>query len=382
MLETKDLVIKKAEQKDWRDMYHNLWCHSESAKHMLWNVTTSEEAAQARMERTITFQATHEYQWNVYEKKSGQAIGFAGLEQLEEYVYGETGIAIGPAFTRRGYGKQILDALVEFARDELGAKRFVASCRSANEASKGLILSCGFSYSHSEEKVDARNGERYMLEYYFKESRDMSYKIISGQYELGTKEQQAGYKMLFGEENIQYKFDLYFHWYNIVHEVGHCVIDAQEISMSRVQEEMFVNEFAVAYWKHIGEENRIRELENMLKEIMANIPSPVPNDVSFAEYYESIWGEEVFNNVMLYGYFQLNSVMEAIKGNKDLKTVLESIGIDLKSDVVMSMYDGAICAESANRVLSNVVTNINKLDINPIQISIELVDNPMIQCAQ
>ncbi|MBQ7944776.1 MAG: hypothetical protein IJ326_12025 [Lachnospiraceae bacterium] len=210
----------------------------------------------------------------------------------------------------------------------------------------------------------------------------MSYKIISGQYELGSKEQQAGYKMLFGEENIQYKFDLYFHWYNIVHEVGHCLIDAQEISMSRVRDEMFVNEFAVAYWKHIGEENRIRELENMLKEIMANIPSPVPNDVSFAEYYESIWGEEVFNNVMLYGYFQLNSVLEAIRGNKDLKTVLESIGIDLKNDVVMSMYDGAIGAESANRVLSNVVTNINKLDINPIQVSIELVDNPMIQCAQ
>lgn len=169
MLETKDLIIKKAEQKDWRDMYYNLWRHNESAKHMLWNVTTSEEGAWSRMERTIAFQTAQEYQWNVYEKKSGQAIGFAGLEQLEEQIYGETGIAVGPAFTRKGYGKQILNTLVEFARDELGAKKFVASCRSGNEASKGLILSCGFSYSHSEEKVDARNGKGYTLEYYFKE---------------------------------------------------------------------------------------------------------------------------------------------------------------------------------------------------------------------
>lgn len=221
-----------------------------------------------------------------------------------------------------------------------------------------------------------------MLEYYFKESSNMSYKIISGQYELGTEEQQAGYKMLFGEDNIQYKFDLYFHWYNIVHEIGHCVVDAQEISMSRVQEEMFVNEFAVAYWKHIGEENRIKELENMLKEIMDNIPSPVPSNVGFEEYYESIWGEEVFNNVMLYGYFQLNSVMEAIKCDRDFRTVLEFIGIELKNNVVISMYDGVICAENANKVLNNVVTNINKLVLNPIQVSIELVDNPMIQCAQ
>ena len=35
MLETKDLIIKEGEQKDWKDMYYNLWRHSESAKYML-----------------------------------------------------------------------------------------------------------------------------------------------------------------------------------------------------------------------------------------------------------------------------------------------------------------------------------------------------------
>lgn len=210
----------------------------------------------------------------------------------------------------------------------------------------------------------------------------MSYKIISGQYELGTEEQQAGYKMLFGEDNIQYKFDLYFHWYNIVHELGHCVLDAKNISMSKVQEEMFANEFAVAYWKYIGEETRIIELENILKEIITNIPSPVPSDISFVEYYESIWGTELLNNVMLYGYFQLNSVLEAIKCNKDFRTVLKSIAIELNSNTVMSMHDGTICAENSYKVLENAVANINKLDISPIQVRIEIVDNPMIQCAQ
>ena len=92
----------------------------------------------------------------------------------------------------------------------------------------------------------------------------MTYKIISGQYELDTEDQQAGYKMLFGEDNIQYKFDLYFHWYNIVHELGHCVVDAQKINMSKVKEEMFVNEFAVAYWKYIGAESQIKELAEIM----------------------------------------------------------------------------------------------------------------------
>ncbi|MDF2588114.1 MAG: hypothetical protein K0S41_1955 [Anaerocolumna sp.] len=48
----------------------------------------------------------------------------------------------------------------------------------------------------------------------------MEYKIISGRYETGTEEQQKGYNQLFGDERIQEKFDLYFHWFNIVHEIG------------------------------------------------------------------------------------------------------------------------------------------------------------------
>jgi len=142
ILETKDLIIKKGEFKDWHDMYYKLWCHTESAKYMLWNVTTSEEAAKARMERTIAYEAAHPYEWLVYEKCSGQAIGFAGLEKLEEQVCGETGIAIGPAFVGKGYGKQILNALIGFAREELGAKKFRYCCRT---------------------------GEKYILEYSFKE---------------------------------------------------------------------------------------------------------------------------------------------------------------------------------------------------------------------
>ncbi len=208
------------------------------------------------------------------------------------------------------------------------------------------------------------------------------YKIISGQYELGTEDQQSEFKMLLGEDNIQYKFDLYFHWYNIVHELGHCLVDSQQINMSDVKEEMFVNEFAVAYWKYIGAEVQINELEDMLNRIHANIESPVPYDIGLVEYYESIWKTEVIDNVMVYGYFQLISVLEALKVKKDFKTVLNSIGIDLNSNIIMSKYEGAICAANAYKVLDNAVANINELDINPIQVILELVENPTIQCAQ
>ena len=115
MFETKDLIIKKGVQSDWRDMYYNLWRHEESARYMFWNITTSEEEAKARMERTVVFQQKHEFTWLIYEKKSGQAIGFTGLEIIEPEVVHEEGIALGPDFVNKGYGTQVLEVLMEFA---------------------------------------------------------------------------------------------------------------------------------------------------------------------------------------------------------------------------------------------------------------------------
>ena len=55
-LETKDLVLKKAEFTDWKAIYKNLWMHEESARYMLWTPTKTEEDAKARMFRTIEFE--------------------------------------------------------------------------------------------------------------------------------------------------------------------------------------------------------------------------------------------------------------------------------------------------------------------------------------
>ncbi len=167
VLETKDLIIKKGVQSDWRDMYYNLWMHEESARYMLWDITTSEEEAKARMERTIVFEKNHEYTWLIYEKKSGQAIGFTGLGVVEPYIVHEEGIAIGPKFINKGYGTQVLQALMEFAKTKLNAKKFLACNRIDNEASRKLQMRCGFIFSHYEERLDERDGKTYVMEHHY-----------------------------------------------------------------------------------------------------------------------------------------------------------------------------------------------------------------------
>ncbi len=162
----RDVVLGKARLQDWEDMYRNVWSRPETARFMLWRVTKDEEAAKARMKRTIAYEKTHDT-YLVYERKSGQAIGFAGIEEVSPHVFQEAGIALGPEYAGRGYGKQVLQILLEQSI-LLGGREFYYSTRRNNAAGKALALSCGFVYRHSEQRTDRRSGEAYELEVYRK----------------------------------------------------------------------------------------------------------------------------------------------------------------------------------------------------------------------
>lgn len=164
-IETKDLILKKASMEDLDDMYINIWSQEETAKYMLWVPARSIEEARDRMIKTIEYQKNN-IAYLVFEKKSGQAIGFAGMKEVEDKVYEDSGIGIGLKFVSCGYGKQILMALVEYCFYDLGAIKIMCSCRSENIASKRLQQSCGFHYTHSQTMVDGRKGLEYVLDFY------------------------------------------------------------------------------------------------------------------------------------------------------------------------------------------------------------------------
>ena len=159
MLETKDLILDKAKPDDWQAMYRNVWSHPESTRYTVWSVTEREEDAPDRMRRTIQFQKNHDT-YLVYLKASGEAIGFAGVEQMSSTVWEEAGICLGPDFMGKGYGTQILRCLIQYAK-ELGAKEFIASAWEQNQASRALITSLGFTQFDAEERTDERNGSPY-----------------------------------------------------------------------------------------------------------------------------------------------------------------------------------------------------------------------------
>lgn len=166
-LEGQDIFLAKAKFEDWPVIWHNVWSRPQTARYMLWQVTTDESAAQDRMRRTIEWQKDHDA-WLVYEKSTGQAIGFAGVVCGEGDTWEDTGIALGPAYVGRGYGKQVVRCLLNWCAAQ-GGKRFCYTTRTANAPSVALALACGFAYDHTEPRTDERSGEGYEVAFYYKD---------------------------------------------------------------------------------------------------------------------------------------------------------------------------------------------------------------------
>ena len=143
MIETKDLILDKAKYGDWEKIFKNVWSRAEIAKYTVWRVSESAEDAKERILKTIEFQKNHDTYF-VYEKSSGDPIGFAGVEKVAPEIYEEAGICLGPDYTGKGYGKQILNCLVDYCKREFGAKEFIYTAREDNEVSIRLAKSLGF----------------------------------------------------------------------------------------------------------------------------------------------------------------------------------------------------------------------------------------------
>ncbi|WP_322171149.1 GNAT family N-acetyltransferase [Acutalibacter caecimuris] len=168
MLETKDLILGKARFEDWEAMYRNVWSRPESFRYMVLELSPDPAEAQARMHRTIAFQAERETAYTVFLKATREAIGFAGIAQVEGDTWEESGICLGPDYWGRGFGRQVLDCLLDHAR-ERGAKVFLYSSWEENGASRALAAKAGFAQYALEQHTRPHDGYGYKLLKYRKD---------------------------------------------------------------------------------------------------------------------------------------------------------------------------------------------------------------------
>lgn len=152
VLESKNIIIRKAKEKDYESMLKYVWSDEEVYKWMLFQPTFSIEDAKERTVRSIEFQKTH-YAYFVALKESDMAIGYCGIKENSDGVFEECGICIGREFQHLGYGKEIVSLLLDLAFNKLNAIAFIYSYYPDNIKSKNLAKCFGFRYDHTYEMI-------------------------------------------------------------------------------------------------------------------------------------------------------------------------------------------------------------------------------------
>lgn len=167
MIETKRLLLKEYDEKYITQAHENVFSSLETAKYVLWRPTKNPLEVKDKLEYWLN-EVKVSVLWLVHKKEDDEVIGFISVDEIEPSIYGNLGIAIGEKFINKGYGSEVLEALLTYL-SFMGAKEIEYSHFKENEASKRLALKYGFKYY--------KEGKR-LRRYDNKEFDECFYKLI------------------------------------------------------------------------------------------------------------------------------------------------------------------------------------------------------------
>lgn len=186
--------------------------------------------------------------------------------------------------------------------------------------------------------------------------------ITTARYGQGSDTDNNNVKIALGTENTEQRFETYFQWYNVIHELGHGILRYNsDIKISNVEEEQLVNDFAVAYWLYYGEEEKINELEDIVEYAVNNIESDVKDGQTYMEFAKENWNKFSFNTFNNYGWFQFSCVKESLNKRKSLEDVIKEMGIENISlpEPELLQYP-EINEEVSTQIVNDAVENFHK----------------------
>ena len=206
----------------------------------------------------------------------------------------------------------------------------------------------------------------------------MKYKILTGKYGNGTDEQNRNYKHFLGEIDTEELFNLYFQWYNVIHKIGHILIESKGLLLSHADEEQLVNDFAIAYWREVDGQNNMEKIKCIVDDVLLRVSSPVPKGEEYLQYFRENW--EKFNiTIETYVYFQILCVESALRSNKNLNSILKDFGYSKLNEINFTRKEYKMVPEVAIDVVEDCRRNIEALGISLPDIEVILVENPDIQ---
>jgi RimJ/RimL family protein N-acetyltransferase len=109
---------------------------------------TTLEGVRELVERDISGQDEYGFSmWAVVDKRTGEIVGDAGFQHLEEGPEIEVGIRLTSRYWGAGFADEVAGALWDYGILELGLERAVGVALPGNRASRRLMERCGMTFA-------------------------------------------------------------------------------------------------------------------------------------------------------------------------------------------------------------------------------------------
>jgi len=110
-----------------------------------------------------------------------------------------------------------------------------------------------------------------------------------------------------------------FNWFLIPHELFHYVQTVQGSNLSPYQSELEANKAAVAYWKSVGETERLERFIGQSQFVLNNLrePADLSEDFINANY------DNILSQPEVYGYLQFKLYQEALDSDPELSSFFQ-----------------------------------------------------------
>ena len=148
LIETDRLILRPFQYSDADDML-TYWV-SDPAIQSLYSepVYTTKEAVNGLLDRYISgYNQSDYYRWAIQEKESGICIGQLAVFLVNnDHHFCEIEYALGSRFHRKGYCTEAVKAILPLCFHDIRFNKVQVCHKAGNEASRGVIRKCGFTY--------------------------------------------------------------------------------------------------------------------------------------------------------------------------------------------------------------------------------------------
>jgi hypothetical protein len=208
--------------------------------------------------------------------------------------------------------------------------------------------------------------------------------IITGIIEGADEKSRQNIQSMFGvsESEVNECFNLYFHWFNVIHELSHIMASnngVQDIN-DIVRKETMVNRIAASFLREFGDIELYKRLQLVVDNAQKQLESPIPVGVSFDEYF-SKYTAKSDRDMSQYAFFQITIVENLLDSTESIYEVLNQHGIIINKIPENSKLRSINKNIGTQQIIDEASAIFIEMGLVVPKVTVIFCDNPLIHCA-